>query len=151
MKIVKFFAFLSIALLVLQACNKAGSSELTDAEYAISTSTQAIDAVVDNDKTYRITLPSSVSGYTVTSGATHSSVSKIVTTGTGAEVYEYTPAQEYVGPDAITIIGSDTTNGDSNNGECKKGHKKNGQAPAKQVRQQRININMTVNSPAISS
>jgi hypothetical protein len=153
MKSIKLFACVSIVVVSLQACSKADVSDVVAAE--VTTSTQTIDAVVDQNGKYSVTLPATVSGYTISTDALHSSTSKIVVNNTNnTEVYEYEPVAGFTGTDVLVLTGVDTLAGGHEGGGCGKGKRPGGKdsSSAKmQIREQKVNVNITVTPTTIPS
>jgi hypothetical protein len=151
MNTIKMFAIASLAIFA-QSCQKENTAD-TASGIEVSSSTQTIDAAVESGKTYRLSLPSSASGYNIISAPANASVSAVVNDN-GTEVYEYTSTESFTGTENIVLVANDTLDGEGQHGDCKRAKKGNkGQAPAatKQVRQQRVNLNLNVTTPPVAS
>ena len=146
MRIINLFACASVAVISLQACNKSDIGD-TRSNITLTTSTQTVTAEVQQNGSYTLTLPPTVSGYSIVTDASHASLSKVAVNPNGTESYDYAPIADYVGTEALVLVGNDTTTVSPNEGGggCNKGHN-NSDAPAQKqhVKQQRINLNITV-------
>lgn len=147
MKVIKTFACFSIAVISLPACNKSDFGD-TRSDIMLTTSTQTVNAEVQQNGSYSLTLPSSVSGYSITTDASHATLSKVAVNPGGTETYQYAPVADYIGTEALVLVGNDTTTAPPDqNGGCKRGQdNRNKPAPRQHVKQQRIELNITVGS-----
>lgn len=105
----RMLALMSGTFLMLQACNKSDST--------VDTSTaQTVTATVSKNGAYTYTLPATTgnSRYTITTAASHAKTSVITTDAAGTAVYQYAPATDYTGADAVVLTSTST----SSQGKC---------------------------------
>lgn len=133
-------------MLALLSCNKAETTPAGSIPVIISE--QTINATVDKNEEYRLTLPYSATGYSIATPAGHSATSTIVS-GNESEVLVYTPDENYTGSDALLLVASDTLE-DGQHGGCNKGQDKQ-RSPQRTVRQQKLHIKVEVLETATSS
>lgn len=95
------YALLGGTFFLMQACSKSDS--------AATTSAQTVEATVGKNGTYSFTLPATAGGsqYRITTAAGHALTSRVVTDNSGGAIYEYAPATDYTGTDAVVVSGTE--------------------------------------------
>lgn len=112
-----FLALLGTTVLGTYACNK-DETTTTDAS---TTSSQVITATVARNTQYSYTLASSASNSTTYRIINPSDAGATVNIATvqNVPVYEYTPAQDFIGSDLVQVVA--VTDSSSNGGGCNGG------------------------------
>ncbi len=114
-KMITLFSVAGAFLLVFQSCNK-----LDHRHGAPVTTKETVNATIAANTGYSYALPKIGNGSQskITVSAHHAFISMIVADNNGGAVYQYTPASDYSGTDAVVI----TTTGEEQNGGCSHGN-----------------------------
>ena len=82
--------------------------------------TQTIDVRLKAGESYSYSLPQNKRNdpYSITTPAQHASLSQVTVSATGERVYNYTPANGFLGSDQVVVSNEDLNNSSSSASQC---------------------------------